>query len=109
MIKKYPWKFEGHVYFSAGRWSAGTTYDDAGREVAEVQYLPTVPVPVHRMESFYNSAAEPDRELLKLPLSANTRLCTGKIGEPTTEEKMDRSSCVGVGKESKDPGQHSYA
>ena len=24
------------------------------------------------------------------------RLCTGKIGEPTTVEKMDRSSCVGV-------------
>ena len=30
------------------------------------QYLSTVPVPVHSMESFYNSAAEPDRELLKL-------------------------------------------
>ena len=27
----------------------------------EDQYLPTVPVPVHHMESFYNSAAEPDR------------------------------------------------
>ena len=34
----------------------------------EEQYLPTVPVPVHCMESFYYSAAEPDRELLKLPI-----------------------------------------
>ena len=38
--------------------------------------------------------------------TANTRLCTGKIGEPTTAEKKDRSSCVGVGK---DPGRHSVA
>ena len=30
--------------------------------------------------------------------TADTRLCTGKISEPTTVEKMDRSSCVGVGK-----------
>ena len=34
----------------------------------EEQYLPTVPVPVHRMDMFYNSAAEPDRELLKLSI-----------------------------------------
>ena len=38
--------------------------------------------------------------------TADTRLCTGKICEPTTVEKMDRSSCVGVGK---DPGRHSVA
>ena len=30
--------------------------------------LTTVPVPVHSMEMFYNSEAEPDRELLKLPI-----------------------------------------
>ena len=62
------WKFEGHIYFSAGRWSSGKTYEDAVREAVEEQYLPTVPVPVHRMEIFYKSAAEPDRELLKLPI-----------------------------------------
>ena len=65
------WKFEGHIYFSAGRWSSGKTYEDAHaavREAVEEQYLPTVPVPVHRMEIFYNSAAEPDKELLKLPI-----------------------------------------
>ena len=38
--------------------------------------------------------------------TAYTRLCTGKICEPTKVEKMDRSSCVGVGK---DPGRHSVA
>ena len=62
------WKFEGHIYFEAGRWPAGKTYEDAVRAALEEQYLPTVPVPVHRMEIFYNSAAEPDRELLKLPI-----------------------------------------
>ena len=35
-----------------------------------------------------------------------TRLFTGKICEPTKVEKMDRSSCVRVGK---DPGLHSVA
>ena len=55
------WKFEGHIYFEAGRWPAGKTYEDAVRAALEEQYLPTVPVPVHRMEIFYKSAAEPDR------------------------------------------------
>ena len=65
------WKFEGHIYFEAGRWPAGKTYEDAVRAAVEEQYLPTVPVTVHRMEFFYNSAAEPDcpdKELLKLPI-----------------------------------------
>ena len=51
--------------------SAGKTYEDAVRAAVEEQYLPTVPVTVHRMEFFYNSAAEPDcpdKELLKLPI-----------------------------------------
>ena len=60
------WKFEGHIYFSAGCWPAGKTYEDAGWAAVDQQYLPNAPVPVHRMEIFYNSAAEPDREMLKL-------------------------------------------
>ena len=40
--------------------------------------------------NFYNSVAEPDRELLKLPIRV--------YGEPMTVEKMDRSSSVGAGK-----------
>ena len=32
----------------------------------EVQYLPTVPVPVHHTDMIYDSAAEPYRVLLKL-------------------------------------------
>ena len=43
------WKFEGHIYFSADRWSAGKTYEDAVREAVEEQYLPNLPVPVHHM------------------------------------------------------------
>ena len=46
------WKFEGHIYFEAGRWSAEKTYEDAVQAAVEEQYLPTVPVPVHLMESF---------------------------------------------------------
>ena len=42
------------------------TCEDAVRATVEEHYLPTVPVSVHHMELFYNSVAEPDRELLKL-------------------------------------------
>ena len=31
------WKFEGHVFFSAGRWSSGKTYEDAVLEAVEEQ------------------------------------------------------------------------
>ena len=64
------WQFEGHMYFEAGHLPAGQTYEDAVRAAvdSEEQYLPTFPVPVHRMEFFDNLAAEPDRELLKLPI-----------------------------------------
>ena len=34
----------------------------------EFRHLGTVPVPVHCKEKFYNSAAEPDKEMLKLPI-----------------------------------------
>ena len=103
------WKFEEHIYFEAGRWPVGKTYEDAVRAAVEEQYLPTVPVPVHRKESFYKSEAEPHMELLKLPIRGYVHChCTGKISEPTRTrvEKMDRSSCVGVGK---DPGRNSVA
>ena len=58
--------------------------------------LPTVPVPVHHMKMFYNSAAEPDRELLKNE-TANLKLCADKISKQMTVEKMDMCSFVGVG------------
>ena len=45
------------------RWSVGEAYEDAVWAAVEEHYLPTVPVPVH-----HNLAAEPDRELLKLPI-----------------------------------------
>ena len=31
------WKFEGHIFFSAGRWSSGKTYEDAVLEAVEEQ------------------------------------------------------------------------
>ena len=36
------------------------------RAVLEEQYLPNDPAHVHRMELIYNSAAEPDRDSLKM-------------------------------------------
>ena len=45
---------EGHIYFAAGSWPAGKTCEDTVWAVVEEQYLPTVPVPVHSMESFYS-------------------------------------------------------
>ena len=57
-----------------GRWPAGKTYEDAIRAAMEEQYLPTVPVPVHRMEIF---TAEPDRILLKLPISGYVQAKSG--------------------------------
>ena len=52
------WQFKGHIYFEAGRWPAGKTYDNAG-EAVEEQFLPTVPVPVHSMEIFNNLEQNP--------------------------------------------------
>ena len=62
------WKFERENNFEAGLWPAGKTFEDAVRAAVKEQYLQTVPVAVHRMECFYNSAAEPNREFLKLPI-----------------------------------------
>ena len=36
--------------------------------VVKKHYLRTFPVPVHSMEILCNSAAEPDKDLLKLPM-----------------------------------------
>ena len=66
-------EFKRHIYFEAGRWPVGKTYEDAVRAAVEEQCLPTVPVPVHCMEMFYNSAAEHDRKLLELLYEAMYR------------------------------------
>ena len=50
--------------------------------------------PVHSVEIFYKSADEPDRDLLKLPIRGYVQAKSA-----TTVEKMDRCSCVGVGKD----------
>ena len=70
MITKHAqkWSLKGisTLLMAAGCWPAGTTssYEDS----VLAAYLPTVPVPVHWKECFYHSAAEPGRELLKLPI-----------------------------------------
>ena len=60
------WKFKGHPYFAAGLLSARETFEDEVLAAVEQQYLPAVSLPVHHMKMYYNTAAEPDRELLKL-------------------------------------------
>ena len=68
------WRFKGHMYFASGRWPLqwpeGKLMKTQFRQLwrSSTNDLRTVPVPVHRLESFYNSAAEANRELLKLQL-----------------------------------------
>ena len=84
------WKFEGHMYFDAGpgRWPAGKAYEDAVRAAVKEQYLPSVPVPVRRMELFHNSAAEPDTELLKLPIRGYVQEAEGASERPDAIEYL---------------------
>ena len=60
------WKLKGHIYFAFRCWPAGKTCEDAVQAAVEQQYLSPAPVPAHRMEIFYNLAAESARESLKL-------------------------------------------
>ena len=79
-IMKHP-QNDRHLYFEAGRWFAGNTYEDAGSAAMEEQYLPTVPVqavPVHHTEIFRNSVAEPDSGQ-GIVQTADSRLCTGEL------------------------------
>ena len=109
MITKHPQNgslnFEGHIYFEAGRWPAGKTYQDAVGAAVEEQYLPTVPVLVHTFLQFGGRTRRGTVE------TADSRLCTGKISEPTSVEKMDRSSCVGLRRRSgkRSTGRYSVA
>ena len=77
------------LLLAAGGWPAGKTCEDAVRSSVDELHLPTVPIPVQSMESFYNWAAEPNRELIVE--TADSRKCTGKVGEQTTMEKIHRS------------------
>ena len=76
-ITKHP-QNDRHLYFEAGRWFTGNTYEDADSAAMDEQYLPTVPVPVHHMEIFHNSAAEPDSGH-GIVQTADSRLCTGEL------------------------------
>ena len=53
--------------------------------MVELQYLPKVPVPVQHMAILYHSVAEPDRDVLKLPIEAIYRRIpqADDSGEPT--------------------------
>ena len=51
------WKFEGHLDFAAGQWTAGETYEDKNWAAVKEQYIPNVHVPVQHMAFFYNLAA----------------------------------------------------
>ena len=50
------------------------------------------------MAFFYNSAAHPNREFLKIEI-ADSRSGTGLISELKTSENKDKRSSVGVGKD----------
>ena len=71
-----------------------------------LQYLPTGPVPVYSMEFLYNSAAEPNWELLKLPIRGyvQAKLASRRQWRKWIGAAAAELSCVGVGK---DPGRNS--
>ena len=83
------WKFERHLYFAAGRWFAGKTHEDAVRSAVEEHCITNCSCSAHQKENFYNSTAEPDRKIAE---TANSRPCTGKIGEQMTVEVQLRWS-----------------
>ena len=84
------WKFERHLYFADGRWFAGKTHEDAVRSAVEEQYCITnCSCSAYQKEKFYYSTAEPDRKIAE---TADSRPCTGKIGEQMTVEVQLRWS-----------------
>ena len=64
------WKIEGHIYFAAGRWPAGKLENlrrlSSSSGERAVFTTCSCCCPPHGI--FYNSAAQPDRGLLKLPI-----------------------------------------
>ena len=66
--KSTEWIFEGYLFFGSDGWRTNETYEAEVRAVVEQQYLPKVPVPIQHMAIFYHSVAEPDRDVLKLPI-----------------------------------------
>ena len=93
------WSFERYLYFEAGRWPAGKTYEmqnsgSRGGNGGAVFTNCSCSCPSHGNFLQFGS-----RTLQGIVEASNSRLCTGKIGEPTIVEKMKRCSCVGVGKD----------
>ena len=72
------WKFEGHIYFSAGRWSSGKNFEDAVRAVVEDQ----IPTNIYQSCScpsygiFLQSGCRTQQGIVE---TTDLRLCTGKI------------------------------
>ena len=60
--------FKVFFFFGSDGWRTDETYEAEVRAVAEQQYLPKVPVPIQHMANFYHSVAEPDRDVLMLPI-----------------------------------------
>ena len=57
-----------YLFFCSDGWRTDETYEVEVRAVVEQQYLPKVPVLIQHTAIFYHSVAEPDRDVLKLPI-----------------------------------------
>ena len=66
--KSTEWIFQGYLFFGSDGWCTDETYEAEVLAVVEQQYLPKLPVPVQHTGIFYHSVAEPDRDILKLPI-----------------------------------------
>ena len=75
LIRMNHWKilstvrsFQRYLFFGSDGWRTDETYEAEVLAVVEQQYLPTILVPIQHMAFFYRSVAEPDRDVLKLPI-----------------------------------------
>ena len=62
------WIFQGYLFFGFNGWHTDETDQAQVWAVVEQQYLPKVPVLVQYMATFYHAVAEPDKNVLKLPI-----------------------------------------
>ena len=68
--KSTEWIFQGYLFkfFGSNERDTDETYEAKVRTVVKQQYLPKVPVPIQHTAIFYRLVAEPDRDVLNLPI-----------------------------------------
>ena len=86
------WQFKGHIYLEPGRWPAGKTYDDAlgQRWRSSIYQLFLFQSIIWKYFTIWRQ--NPTGNCW----NCRFKLCTGKIGEPMTVEKIEWSWAIAV-------------